>query len=218
MRPLRRIFSISAVDLQTIAILAAVAGVGLYGLKNLLGHLIDWQAAIDRDQPPFLLVVLRYRPGLLLVGKQPFANHLVANIITGNQLGTVDVTKFIDARWLEMDVVNATTEGTRSAPGEPKPQFIIVDINTDHKWQALLRSRVFKELVLKEGIEPTRLGRGSRKPIENEAALAIGSPEALRHDVIQQFIGHQFSSPHELAGQLTECGGILHVATEQIAG
>src|SRR6516162_4631664 len=187
MRPLRRIFSISAVDLQTIAILAAVAGVGLYGLKNLLGHLIDWQAAIDRDQPPFLLVVLRNRPGLLLVSKQTFANHLVAIIVTGNQLGTVDVTKFIDARWLEMDVVNATTEGTCSAPGEPKPQLIIVDINADHKWQALLRSRVFKELVLQEGIEPPRLGRGARETIENEAAPAVGRAQALGHHVIQQF-------------------------------
>ena len=67
MPPLRRIFSISAADLQTIMIYRSnflsdlwITGrhtpLALDHLENLLGDLLDRQIAIDGNQPPFARV------------------------------------------------------------------------------------------------------------------------------------------------------------------
>jgi hypothetical protein len=71
---------------------------------------------------------------------QTLPNHFLAIIVAGNQLGTVDVAKFIDARWLKMDVVDATTGRTGPASGKTTEQVIIVDVDPDHNRQALALS------------------------------------------------------------------------------
>ena len=120
MRPLRRIFSISAADLQTIAILSCAGAVALDLLENLLRHLVHRQTAVHCNQPPFARVVLRHRPGLLLIRGQTFPDHFLAVIIADDQLGTVKVANFIDAGWLKMDVINVSVGGASPASGEPE--------------------------------------------------------------------------------------------------
>src|SRR5450432_2283258 len=128
MPPLRRIFSISAADLQTIAIIHLSylllltdrhAALALDHFENLLRHLIDRQVAIDRDQPPFARVVLGYGRGLQFVSRQPVADDVFTIIVAGHQRRTVNIASISDTGWLGVDVVDPSTDRTRAASSNP---------------------------------------------------------------------------------------------------
>src|SRR5271167_3041755 len=67
MRPLRRIFSISAADLQTIDI--------LYRTKRLRCNRFHRLVAVEFHQPPLGMVVVHQRKRQLLVGLQAFGDN-----------------------------------------------------------------------------------------------------------------------------------------------
>ena len=88
---------------------------------NLLGHIVHWKIAVDRDQPARLLVVIRHRPSLLLKRRESWLNDFQPVIIAGYQLGPVRfVANFIQSGRLEMDVINPSTGGTRTSSSNPE--------------------------------------------------------------------------------------------------
>src|ERR1700722_384282 len=125
MRPLLRIRSISAVDLQTIAIAM------LDHPKNLSGDLAHRQIAIHSDQAPLVLIVCRHGPGLQVIGLQTFPDHLLAIIAADYQLGTINVANIGDARGLEVDVIDVSVGETSPASSEPLYQLIIIYVDAD---------------------------------------------------------------------------------------
>src|SRR5882762_3294680 len=114
-RPLRRIFSISAGDLQIIAILDVV----IDDAKNLRGHLVGRQIPIHRLQASLRLVVIRHRPRLEIELVQTLPDHFLAVILADDELASVAITKLVDLGWLKVDVVDPSTGGTRTTSGEP---------------------------------------------------------------------------------------------------
>ena len=88
---------------------------------NLLGHIVHRKIAVDRDQPARVLVVIRYRPGLLLKRRESWLNDFQPVIIAGYQLGPVRfIANFIESGRLEMDVINPSTGGTRASSSNPE--------------------------------------------------------------------------------------------------
>src|SRR5580700_6977648 len=168
MRPLARMRSISAVDLQTIAIPM------LNHVEHLPGNLAHGQVAIHRNQASLLLIVFRHRPGLLVIRLQTFPNHFLPIVAADYQRRTVNIADIRDSRWLEIDVIDVSVGETSPASSEPLYQLIIVHVDADHNWQAALATmRVFKDLTLKKSIQPARLSGGARESVEDETALAI---------------------------------------------
>src|SRR5580704_12409529 len=151
MRPLVRILSISAVDLQTIAIAM------LNHPKNLSGDFAHRQVAIHRNQATLLLIVFRHGPGLQVICLQTFPDHFLAIVAADYQLGAVNVANVWDARGLEIDVIDVSVGETSPASSEPLYQLIIVHVDADHNWQTLASMCVFKDLALKKSIQPARL-------------------------------------------------------------
>src|SRR5271167_41989 len=113
MRPLARMRSISAVDLQTIAIPV------FNHPEHLPGDLAHRQVAIHRYQTPLLLVIFRHRPGLQVIRVQTLADHFLAIIAADYQRGAINVANVGDARWLEIDVINVSVGETSPASGDP---------------------------------------------------------------------------------------------------
>src|SRR5580704_11141911 len=212
MRPLARIRSISAVDLQTIAIPM------LNHPKNLSGYLAHRQVAFHRHQAPFLLVVFRYGPGLQVICLQTFPDHFLAIIAADYQLGTVNVANIRDARWLEINVVDMSVGETSPASSEPLYQLIIVYVDADHNWQTLATLRIFKDLALKKSVQPARLSGGARKPIQDEPALAIRVADAPGHHVANQIVRHQFTASHQSLGLHAQLGAALHIRPQNVSG
>src|SRR5579864_4221347 len=130
MRPLFRICSISAVDLQTIAIPM------LNHPENLPSNLSDFQVAVQRNQAAFLLIVFRHRPGLEVIFRQTFPDHFLAIIAADYQRGTVNIANIGDARGLEIDVIDVSVGETSPTSGEPLYQSIIVHVDADDNRQA----------------------------------------------------------------------------------
>src|SRR5205085_10392216 len=143
-------------------------------LKDLLRHLIRRQISVHRNQASFVLVIIRHRPRLRIIGGQTLDNHVLAVVIASHQLGTVNITDFVVTGWLGVDVVDPSTDRAGTPSGKPTYQLIIVDIQTDHNRQTLAITRLIKELMLEKCIEPASLRRSARETIKNEAALAIG--------------------------------------------
>src|ERR1700678_473238 len=175
MRPLCRIRSISAVDLQTIAIPYALVlpVMILKNLENLLRALVDRPISIHRDEPASTLVIIGHRTSLLLVGRQTGLNHFQPVVIAGHQLRPVAVTYFIGAGRLEVDVIDPPTGGTRTASSNSEQKLIIVHVKADHNRPSPGRVQVVKERVLQQSVQPPGLSRGPGKTIQDIAALAI---------------------------------------------
>jgi hypothetical protein len=131
MRPLFRILSISAVDLQTIAIPM------LNHPENLSGDLSNFQVPVQRNQAALLLIVFRHRPGLEIIFRQTFPDYLLAIVAADYQRGTVNVANISDARGLEIDVIDVSVGETSPTSGEPLYELIIIHVDADHNWQAL---------------------------------------------------------------------------------
>src|SRR5208283_742682 len=126
MWPLCRIFSISVGDLRMILsspkliIVSAgslrrqpaLAAVAIDHAENLRRNLDHGLVGIHGHQPLLLPVVIRDRPGLLLIGSQPLRNDFGTIVIPGNERSAIHVTQLIHTRWLEVDVIEPSTGGT----------------------------------------------------------------------------------------------------------
>jgi hypothetical protein len=110
--------SISADDLHTIAISISVM-IFQYPV-NLLCDLVYWQISIHRDQSARALIVVRYRTSLLLVCRNSGLNYFQPVVIAGHQLRPIHVADFIHAGRLEVDVIDPSTGGTRTASSDPE--------------------------------------------------------------------------------------------------
>jgi hypothetical protein len=121
MWPLRRIFSISLADLQTIAMSSCLSVMIFQYPENLRRHLIHRQVAIHRDQPPGALVIVRHRTSLLLKSRDSWLNYFQPVVIAGYQLGTVRfIANVIESGRLEVDVIDPPTGGTRTSSSNPE--------------------------------------------------------------------------------------------------
>ena len=87
--------------------------------ENLLGDLVDRQVAIHRNQPPFARVVFGYGLGLQFVGRQSFPDDFFTVIFAGHQRRTINIASISDTGWLGVDVVDPSTDGTRTASSNP---------------------------------------------------------------------------------------------------
>src|SRR3954447_21611045 len=74
--------------------------------------------AIDPDQPLLVPVIIGYGFGLKLIRGKPLANDFFAIIVPHHQLETINVTDFINAGWLKVDVVDVSS-GTGTTSGQP---------------------------------------------------------------------------------------------------
>ena len=86
MWPLCRIFSISAADLQTIAMLRVM--IFQYPV-NLTGNVVYRQIAVYRNQPACTLIVIRNRTRQLLKCRESWLNYFQPVVIAGLQLRPV---------------------------------------------------------------------------------------------------------------------------------
>src|SRR5207248_158376 len=84
---------------------------------DLLGDVGDGQIAIDLDQTSLGPVVIGYWLGLKFIGRKPFANHFLAIIVTNHQLETINITDFINAGWLKVDIIDVSS-GTSPTSGQ----------------------------------------------------------------------------------------------------
>jgi hypothetical protein len=111
MRPLRRIFSISDADLQTIAI--------LYCTERLRRDLIDGLLTIDLHELSSVAVIAHQWKRLPLIGLQPFSNNFFVVVRPNDKSPAVDIADAFNFGWLKIDVVNPSTGGTRTTPANP---------------------------------------------------------------------------------------------------
>src|ERR1017187_4164671 len=120
MRPLCRSFSISAADLHTIAILPFLIVMIFQYPENLFLDIVHRQIPVNRDQPAGSLVVMKSATSLLLVCRESGLNHFQPVVIAGHQLLPIHVADFIYAGRLEVDVIDPSTGGTRTASSNPE--------------------------------------------------------------------------------------------------
>src|SRR6202035_3316033 len=139
--------------------------------ENLPCNFVHRPVAIHRDQPSRALVIIGYGSGLLLVSRQTGLNHFQPVVIAGYQLRPVKVANFIVTGRLKVDVIDPPTGGTRTASSNPEQQLIIVHVQADHNWPGASRTRVVKELVVEQCVQPSGLSRSPGKAVQNVAAL-----------------------------------------------
>src|SRR6185369_11049911 len=185
--------------------------------KNLRRHFLNWKVRIHRDQTSPLLVIIRYRTRLFLVGMDSIGNHFFPVIIASDQLRAIDIADFIEARWLEVDVVNPSTSGTGSPPGDTAQQLIIVDVQAHHNRQARPVLHSFKELMLQVSIQPACLGRGSRKTIQNEAVVTVLVFQPKRHHVTNEVVWDKLATLHQGLGLKPQGGSLFHMFPQNVS-
>src|ERR1035441_527414 len=88
--------------------------------ENLVRDIVHGQISVNRDQSARTLVVVRYRTRLLLVCRESGLNDFQPVVIAGHQLLPGCVAEFIYAGRLEVDVINPSTGGTRTASSDPE--------------------------------------------------------------------------------------------------
>src|SRR5271157_434562 len=110
MRPLRRIFSISDADLQTIDIL-------FYCTHRLRRYDFHRLVAVHFHHTAPGLVIVQHRNRLPLIGFQPLRNNFLGVVWTHDKSPAVDIADAFNFGWLEVDVVDPSTGGTRTTPG-----------------------------------------------------------------------------------------------------
>src|SRR5580700_96100 len=212
MRPLARMRSISAVDLQTIAIPV------LNHVEHLPGNLTHRQVAIHRNQASLLLIVFRHRPGLQVIRLQTFPDHFLPIIAADYQRRTVNIADIRDSRWLEIDVIDVSVGETSPASSEPLYQLIIVHVDADDNRQTLVTVRFVKDLAFKESVQPARLPRGARESIKDEAPFAIDVTQPAGYHLTNQIVGNQFAASNNLFGLFSQLGATLHVRPKNVSG
>jgi len=89
--------------------------------ENLLRHVIHGQIAVHRNQPAGALIIIRDWPCLLLVSRQSWLNNFQPIVIAGHQLRPVSfIAYLIRTGRLEVDVIDPSTGGTRTASSDPE--------------------------------------------------------------------------------------------------
>src|SRR3979411_106997 len=141
--PLRLIFSISSGDLRMIRsspkliinsnfadsnfaysrfaapLWASIRAMTINHAEDLRRNIFHRPIRIDRYQPPLQAVVIRYWLGLPLIGRQSLGDDFFAIVLADHQLGSVHITQLVDERWLRVNVIEPSTGGTRTSPGNP---------------------------------------------------------------------------------------------------
>src|SRR5215470_765011 len=115
--PLCRIFSSSAPDLQTIAMLNCPEDL----CRNFLRHLV----AIDFPQLSLTAVIINQGKRLMLVSLQALGDDFLGIILARRQLRTINIASVGDARRLRVNVVDPSAGGTSTAPRQATQQLII---------------------------------------------------------------------------------------------
>src|SRR5271170_2212759 len=173
MWPLCRIRSISAADLQTIAMCFIKKTLRVMVLKNpedFFRYNVHRPIAVDGDQSSGAPIIIGHRTSLFLICRDTGLNYFQPVVITGHQLRPVNVAKFIDTGRLEVDVIDPPTGGTRTASSNPEQQLIIIHVQPDHNWPGPGSARVVKELIVKQRIQPPGLRRSPGKTVKNITA------------------------------------------------
>src|SRR5579871_6128974 len=186
--------------------------------EDLFRDLIHRQIAVDRDQAASPLVIIRYGTSLLLVSRQTRLNYFQPIIVAGFQLCAIHIAKFVDTGRLEVDVVDPSTGGTRTSSSNPEQQLIIVHVKADHNWPGAGGTRVVKELIVEQGIEPAGLSCSSGKAIEDVAQLAIGLHQAFPDHGADQVVANQLTPSHDRLGSQAEFGSQRDILPEKISG
>jgi hypothetical protein len=88
--------------------------------ENLFRDGVHREISIHRDKSARALVVVRYRTRLLLVCRESGLNYFQPVVIAGHQLLPGYVADFIHAGRLEVDVIDPSTGGTRTASSDPE--------------------------------------------------------------------------------------------------
>jgi hypothetical protein len=187
--------------------------------ENLPGDFVHRQVAIHRNQPARALVVIRHRRSLLLIRRADAAESLPTDRHCGLPAWTRQHRKFRDTGRLEMDVIDPSTGGTRTASSDPEQQLIIVHLEADHNWPGPSRARVVKELVIEQSIQPAGLRCRTRKPVQNITALAIRQLQPLPNHVANQVVGNQLATGHHRLGDSSPVRfRCCYVLPQQISG
>ena len=79
--------------------------------ENLRRNFFYLTIRIDRHQPSLYPVIIRYLPGLCLIGSQSFGNDFFAIVFPYYQLGSVHIAHALDQRWLRVDVIEVSAGG-----------------------------------------------------------------------------------------------------------
>ena len=141
---------------------------------------------------PGALVIVRHRTSLLLICRESGLNYFQPVVIAGHQLRPVTfVADFIHAGRLEVDVIDPSTGGTRTSSSNPEQQLIIVHVQADHNWPGPGGTRIVKELMFQQRIEPPGLGCSPGKPVQNVTALAVRLHQPLPNHDANQIVGNQ---------------------------
>src|SRR5579871_6093094 len=219
MRPLCRIFSISLADLQTIAMCSFLRVMVFQNPEDLLGDIIHRQIAIHTNQAACALIIIRYGTRLLLKRRKSWLNHFQPVVVAGYQLRPMRlIAHFIESGRLEVDVIDPSTGGTRTSSSNPEQQLIIVHVKADHNWPGAGGTRVVKELIVEQGIEPAGLSCSSGKAIEDVAQLAIGLHQAFPDHGADQVVANQLTPSHDRLGSQAEFGSQRDILPEKISG
>jgi hypothetical protein len=102
-----------------VPLLASIRAMTINHAEDLRRNIFHRTIRIDRYQPPLQPVVIRYWLGLPLIGSQPLGDDFFAIVLADHQLGSVHITQLIDKRWLRVNVIEPSTGGTRTPPGNP---------------------------------------------------------------------------------------------------
>src|ERR1700747_2052219 len=172
--------------------------------ENLLRDLVHREIAVHRHQPSRALIIVRYGGSLLLISRQTRLNHFQPIVIAGYQLRPVFVAKLIDTGRLEVDVIDPPTGGTRTASSNSEQQLIIVHVQLDHNWPGPSGSRVVKELVIQQRIQPSSLRRRSWKTVQNIAPLAVRLASPDPDHLTNQVVRTQSPPSHDRLGGHTQ--------------
>ena len=73
--------------------------------ENLRCNVFHRPIRIDRHQSPLHPVIIRYRLGLMLIGRQALRDNFSAIVVANHQLGSVQIAQLIDERWLQVNVI-----------------------------------------------------------------------------------------------------------------
>src|SRR5690349_15289069 len=111
MCPARRILSISAGDLQTIAILKH--------FQRLSGDGFHISLTVNHMQTAHRPVILGQGLRQLLIFLQALSDDALTVVLARDQLCAVHVAYCISSGWLKVDVVDPTAGRTRTSSGEP---------------------------------------------------------------------------------------------------
>src|SRR5205807_1079043 len=88
-----------------------------------------------------LLIIIAQRKRFLFVGLQAIPDGFFAIVFPEGKLCAVMVAYFIGLRWIGVDVVNRSANGTGAAAGEPFAELVVIHGHLDHAQRQLGSTR-----------------------------------------------------------------------------